>query len=210
MKNYKCSYCKKKFKRYQSTVRNESKVYCSRVCKSEHQKIYNLGDNNPNYKSGKYINRGKRLINRWMILDEIINKIISSCFDYQEVTAKVNKCGLRYTRSTITKRIKNLKLDIKHFRPGKNRSLSNENLFCISTIRRNGILKQRILEDKLITYQCAWCKLKPRWRNHPLVLELDHINGNSVDNRLSNLRFLCPNCHSQTTTNKGKNSRRIK
>jgi len=48
-------------------------------------------------------------------------------------------------------------------------------------------------------YECAWCEIS-EWRGKRLVLHLDHINGINNDHRLSNLRLLCPNCHSQTDT----------
>ena len=46
------------------------------------------------------------------------------------------------------------------------------------------------------------------WRGRPLALELHHINGDGRDNRLENLTLLCPNCHSQTDSWGGRNSRR--
>lgn len=71
------------------------------------------------------------------------------------------------------------------------------------TISRS-YLKKKILDNKLLEYICKFCKIDS-WKEQPLSLHLDHINGNRFDNRLSNLRFLCPNCHSQTPTFAGKN-----
>lgn len=66
-------------------------------------------------------------------------------------------------------------------------------------------LKKRLVQESLLDYVCAECGLDPEWNGKKLVLALDHINGTNNDNRLSNLRFLCPNCHSQTDTFAGRN-----
>ena len=79
--------------------------------------------------------------------------------------------------------------------------LQADSSFTRSTVRR------RVLEDNLISYVCAICNFDPiltKWRNQTLVLVLDHINGISNDHRLINLRFLCPNCNSQTLTFAGR------
>ena len=65
-------------------------------------------------------------------------------------------------------------------------------------------LKKRILRAGLLKNECYICGLK-EWLNKPIVLQLDYINGNNKDNRIENLRLLCPNCHSQTSTWCGKN-----
>lgn len=65
-------------------------------------------------------------------------------------------------------------------------------------------LKARLLKMGILKNQCYNCEMFPIWQNKPLSLQIDHINGISDDNRLENLRILCPNCHAQTDTFSGK------
>jgi len=70
-------------------------------------------------------------------------------------------------------------------------------------------LKKRLLKEDLIVNACAICDIRI-WNDKPLNLELDHIDGDRVNHSLSNLRLLCPNCHSQTDTYRSKNRIRDK
>jgi hypothetical protein len=73
-----------------------------------------------------------------------------------------------------------------------------------SDYRSMHTLKKRLIGEGLLEPACAVCSLRD-WQERPIVLHLDHINGDRTDHRLENLRFLCPNCHSQTDTYCGRN-----
>lgn len=80
-------------------------------------------------------------------------------------------------------------------------------VFCESSKTHRSRVKLLLKKYKLIEYKCI-CGLVDSWNNKELKLELDHVNGIRNDNRLANLRFICPNCHSQTKTYKRKNGKR--
>lgn len=71
-------------------------------------------------------------------------------------------------------------------------------------------LKPRLLAAYIFKDECSSCGQLPFWHGNPLKLQLDHINGDSLDHRLANLRIICPNCHSQTGTFAGKNAKRVR
>ncbi len=65
-------------------------------------------------------------------------------------------------------------------------------------------LKNRLLNDRSLSAVCSNCNNESRL-NQPILLELDHINGNNKENRINHLRLLCPNCHTLTPTYRSKN-----
>lgn len=90
---------------------------------------------------------------------------------------------------------------------GKYKKFSD--IFCINSPVRNSYLRKLIFQNNLMEYKCnnTNCNILSEWLGQKIVLELDHINGIHNDNRIENLRFLCPNCHSQTETfNRVKNT----
>ena len=70
-------------------------------------------------------------------------------------------------------------------------------------------LKQRLLQEGIKHNRCERCGIS-EWRGRPLNMQLHHANGDGLDNRLENIRFLCPNCHAQTPNYGGRNGHRRK
>ncbi len=122
-------------------------------------------------------------------------------------TTKGNSWGF----SQIKKRMVDLNLDFSIFKGKtpfieykKTKIISNKDLFKKDCKHNRTMLRRYIIKHNTLPYKCAICGTIT-WNNKTLSLELDHINGINNDNRLENLRFLCPNCHSQTTTYGSRN-----
>jgi len=82
-----------------------------------------------------------------------------------------------------------------------------KDILTVNSFYKRSALKRRLIKDKLIEEKCNICGQMPEWKGKKLVLVLDHINGINNDNRLNNLRLLCPNCNSQQSTFCGRNKR---
>jgi hypothetical protein len=66
-------------------------------------------------------------------------------------------------------------------------------------------LKKRLINNGFIKKECNECGLGDSWNGKNIEHELDHIDGDSKNHHITNLRLLCPNCHSQTDTFRAKN-----
>ena len=108
---------------------------------------------------------------------------------------------------TIQQYVKRYDLDISHWTHTPQRVYQTFPLSAVLTKNSNYSrknLKKRLIKEGILKDECGICELQPSWNGQLLSLQLDHINGVHDDNRLENLRLLCPNCHSQTDTFAGK------
>lgn len=115
----------------------------------------------------------------------------------------------------LVRRIRHLGLDTSHLQgqgwakgrvnPGKRpRRPLEEILVEGRAVGQTSALRRRLIEEGVKEARCESCGLDT-WLDGPIPLELDHINGDRRDNRLENLRLLCPNCHALTETYRGRN-----
>lgn len=139
---------------------------------------------------------------------------VKESFSYRQVLQKIGlrEAGGNYEQ--VKKYIKELGLKIDHFR-GKawNKGLKGigtpriplEKILVKNSLYQSYKLKNRLFTTKLKPRHCEECGWAKKTNEGQLPLELDHINGDRHDNRLENLRILCPNCHSLKSTHRGRN-----
>ncbi len=154
---------------------------------------------------------------RFAIARDDLAAIVRDCRSIAQVLRRLGLPEEGRPHRELTARMDELELDTSHFRRSgwargetarsnvsiaagaKRRSFSNAAVF----VENSPIIEGRSIRRRLLAlgwpYRCAWCGIS-EWRDNPLVLHDDHVNGINNDNRLCNLRWLCPNCHSQTAT----------
>lgn len=144
---------------------------------------------------------------------EEFQAIVKTCSTYREILERFNLVVTSGNYRSLRKRIKDDNIDVSNIRGTPTnrefvRKHTNETIFCKDSKVYSETAKRRLITEKLIPYQCQKCGLGDEWQGEKLVLIMDHINGDHHDNRLENLRFLCPNCNSQTETFCGRKNRR--
>lgn len=139
---------------------------------------------------------------------------VKTSFSLRQVIAKLGLVEAGGNYEQVRHYISEYKIDSSHF---KGRGWSKETkksfvprlplelVLVKNSTYQSFKLKSRLFRDGLKSQYCELCRWAERSKDGRLPLELDHINGDRHDNRLENLRILCPNCHSLQETHRGRN-----
>ena len=122
------------------------------------------------------------------------------------------------SQATLKKRIETDGIDISHFKgqgwnkglkfTGSKEKYSLEEVFVKNSPVTQKMLRGYIERHNMIPYQCSNCGCDGSWQGGKIALEIHHKDGNNTNNEISNLTYLCPNCHAFTDSYRGKNSRK--
>lgn len=149
----------------------------------------------------------------YKLSDEQFVELLKKSSTISEVLFKLGYTvkGNSWGYSQVKRRMDDLNLDYSIFKgksavikTGRLNNVRKEDILKENCKHQRTILRRYVIKNNLIPYKCAICGCT-EWQGKTLSLELDHINGINNDNRLENLRFLCPNCHSQTSTYGSRN-----
>lgn len=112
--------------------------------------------------------------------------------------------------NTVKNRLEKYNIDYSHFNNLNRIERNEENIFIENSTATQAVLRRWYEKGQYTEYKCSICGMLPVWQEKPLVLILDHINGHNTDDRLENLRWVCPNCNMQLPTTNGRNIKRQK
>jgi hypothetical protein len=152
------------------------------------------------------------------ITDEEVRIAVSESFSIRQV---LNKLGLKEAGGnykTINGRMSGMGLDplkvfgdikkrqgyLKYRKRAKLPKKPLAEILVDNSHTGTSNLRKRLINEGMLEERCSSCRLD-EWMGTKIPLELDHINGVNTDNRLENLRILCPNCHALTDTYRGRN-----
>jgi hypothetical protein len=150
---------------------------------------------------------------RYTYSEQELLEAVKTSTSIRQVLEKLDIVPAGGNYQTTNRRIKKLNIDTSHFTGqawnkgkvvGPKRPI--EEYLKENSQIQSFKLKGRLIAEGLKEHKCECCGIT-EWNGKPAPIELDHINGNHYDNRLENLRILCPNCHAQTDTYRGKNKK---
>ncbi|WEB42407.1 HNH endonuclease [Streptomyces yunnanensis] len=153
---------------------------------------------------------------------EILEPVVALSTSVNEVVRRLGLECVGGHQTNIARRIKAYGIDTSHFstvvrtenmRYNQRRRTAREILVEATSAHATRIPNSRLKRAMCelgVAERCALCGIEPVWQGEPLPLEVDHIDGNWRDNRIENLRFLCPNCHATTDNYRGRGKARTR
>lgn len=194
----------------------ENTLYSNLICKSCQEKYpkCEIRDGKNKWNHRKFCPacfKNQKTSFKSKVSDEAFIKAVKENSSIHSVLQAIGLKPAGGNYSSFYKRVELLNIDTSHFlghasnkgkKFGPKRPLEDylSNKFSIASCK----LKTKLIKEGLKTHYCEECKLDS-WRGEKIPLELHHINGDHFDNQLSNLKLLCPNCHSFTSNYRGKN-----
>jgi len=156
----------------------------------------------------------------WQISSDQLKKVVVSSDTLANIIRSLNLVVTGSAYKMLKKRLAEEGIDYSHIKLGlntnrgrrltRNCKYSLDDILIEHCIYSRSSLKRRLIKEGLLKNQCSLCGQAPQWNGKLLIMILDHINGINDDNRLFNLRLLCPNCNSQTNTFSGRNKHFVK
>lgn len=150
----------------------------------------------------------KAIKNARIIPDEQFASIVAESFSIRDAISKMGLTSSGQAYRVFHRRTKEAGLDTDHFTGqghlrGKTHTYNvrplSDYLVNMGPNISSHTLKIKLIKAGVKAHKCEACGIE-EWMGQPTPIQLDHINGDSTDNRLENLRILCPNCHAQTPT----------
>lgn len=126
---------------------------------------------------------------------EILQPIVKSSTSYAQCLNKLGLVIAGGNYSLLQRNIDKFEIDTSHMT--HNAHNRGKDLKPFHGLTGKSAIKRRVIKED--GYKCNKCGIS-EWNGLPIMLELEHINGDNRDNSRGNLELLCPNCHSQTLT----------
>lgn len=143
---------------------------------------------------------------------ELLEEAVKDSYSIAETLRKIGLAPVGGSYQTLKKKLIEFNVDISHF-TGKGWNINPKNSvyrekylpkLCEHSSLSSSNVKSLAYRLGLKRNQCEHCGIS-EWQGNPITCELHHINGDSTDNRIENLKILCPNCHSQTDNFRSRN-----
>lgn len=153
---------------------------------------------------------------------EWLTELCQDSFSYAEVLRKAGRQPGGGAQATLKKKIEEFQIDISHFtgqvwnkgktKESDNRIVSQEKYSIEEIFIKNSPVTQKVMRGyierhQLIPYICENCGCDGHWQNGIIALDIHHKDGDNTNNELTNLGYLCPNCHALTENYRGKNKK---